>query len=52
MDPAVHLLPHSDSLFESFKMDSSKYTKHAKPRLAKESEDEEEEVEADPPSQA
>ena len=50
MDPAVRPLPHPDSLFEAFKVDSSKYSEHAKCRPVEESEDEEEEVEADPSS--
>ena len=50
MDPSVRPLPYPDSRFEAFKVDSSKFTEHAKPRLVVKAKDEEKGPRADPPS--
>ena len=50
IDPVVRPLPYSNSLFKTFKVDSSKFSEQAKPWLVVEFEDEKEELEADPSS--
>ena len=50
MDSSIRPLPHPDSLFEAFKVDPSKFSEHAKPRLDAKSEDMDEDLEADPSS--